>query len=480
MRVWTREPHLLYRWQRYVHDHLATNNCIVAGRQKGKTELACEVGYSIIESEKIVNPRWILCSDEIGRLFRIYSGRLNQYFRNNEHFNWRRETETSFRVPRVFGDHITIEVHGAAHNFSSAKGGSNHYVLADEYGKTAAMYAEEVLFPTTAATNGISFITGSVEDNFWYDLFTKAKTKMDEGDEEWFAFFTSLGDDWCKRDFSDEWRARQSSRFDLKNPNDLRIWNKEYLCDWFASSQGKIFTRSYHFSYMSGKMGKFSYDSSYKVGFTLDNGHNTAVWFYQLKGGKCYLIDYREYVELGIDEIAKDIKGWYSEKSAELDNMIFPHTMKRRSQEAGMRCGAEVFLDAWGEIDLSKVLVVPRVANIELKISATRKLIAESYFNFTACSLGLRSVRNYKRKVVVRKGIVSNEIDKEGSHGAEALGELALCIDNNVIDMLNSKRKQSVKNQSSAIITNLTLERLEKKAQGLKRGFGAKGAFKGY
>lgn len=466
MKVFHREPKVPHRWQKYVVDHLTDINAVVAGRQKGKTEMATEIGFSIIESPEIQFPRWVMASDTIERMYGLYADRLNAYFRGNDHFNWTRETQKYFRIPRKEGDAITIEVHGSRQNFNSAKGRSNHYVLCDEYGLTGSMYAEEVLLPTISATNGIAFITGTVEDNWWYDFFFKAEKKMREGDPYWFAFYTKMYDEWCKKDFTDEWRDRVRSMFDLTNPKEKRIFDKEILCDWLAGSAGKILTRAYHVAYNLGHIDNFPYDPKYKVGISMDNGHLSVVWFWQLVKGVPILIDCIEYDEEGLEDIAEDVRKWYNDREAEVDLLIFPHTMAKRVQEAGMRSGADIFMKAFGE---GNYVIVPRVGNVEVKISATRKLIASARFDFKSCSPGLRSIRNYKRKVVKSKGIISSVIDKQDSHGAEALGELALCMENNVFDNMN--RVRSVKNNSSKsdeAVLDATLARLERKA-GIRR-----------
>lgn len=426
------KPHVPYEWQKHVLNNLTTSNCIVADRQKGKTELASEIAFSIMHSKSIKNPRIAIASDHISRCYRLYAERFNEHFKNNPHFNWTSEKQSSFTIPRKEGDEITINIFGTVANPYGMKGGSNHYFILDEYGLTFDGFFDEVASPTVDATGGIGFVCGTVEDNHWYDLYHKAQTKMLAGSPNWFSFYMSIGDEWCKKNFSDEWREAVKDKYDLKNPKDYRLFQKERMCNWFAASAGKIYSGDYQRLYKAGRLGIYPYDPKYKVGITLDNGHTTAIWYWQIINSRVRLIKYQEYIEEGFQHIAKDTKQWYNNNEAELDTLVFPHTMKARQQSAAMKSNAEVFVQSWGGDP--KFIIVPKVHNLEEKIDATRRMLAISCFNESTTQEGLRCIRNYKRVYQKAKGFITKAEDKQWSHGADALGELALCLANGIFD----------------------------------------------
>lgn len=469
------KPFEPYSWQTHCYNNLTTYNAISKDRQDGKSEFGAEVAFSIIHSPKIKNPNIAIVSDEIARCYRIYADKFNKHFQNNRHFDWKKETQSNFSIPRKEGDKINIDILGTKHNFFGLKGGSYHYVLIDEYGLIGEGYFEEVASPTIRATKGIIIVTGTVEDNWWYDLYHKALKKYEEGDPHWFAFQSHWGDEWSRRDHTKKELEMVKAPFDMSIPEDARKWDKEYLCNWFAASSGKIFSKECDFLNKNGSIGSFPYNPKYKVGFAIDNGRTTAIWFYQFVKGSLHIIDYKEVIECGFSDIAKLVGMWYSENKAELDIILLPHTMGHRHQSAEMLSNQQVFFNKlkkyFGE-DLDCVMI-PKVSNIELKIEALRRLLLHAKFNKDTTYTGLRSIRNYKRQTIKTKGYISSKEDKQWTHGVDALGELALALDNNVFDNSLDRviTKPPVKSMEREIHFLEKLEKLSKRKIGSKKRY---------
>lgn len=451
-----------YGWQRYCLEHMTTYNAIVAPRQHGKSHMVMETGVPIMHSPDIENPVVNIVSDEIKRCYRIYSKHFNKHFSNNEHFDWHSEKQSAFKIPRQYGDEISINIIGTLHNKSGLKGDSSHFTVVDEYGQVGDMYFEEVAQPTVAATNGIVICTGTVEANWWWELFTKAEKLMKAGDPNWFSFYMKWGDKWSKDAFTDQELQTMKSAFDLTRKKDMRIWRKEYLCDWSAASAGTPFSDEFRKMFEDNRVGLYPYDPRYKVGTAWDNGNVTAIWFWQLIGGRPRLINYQEFVEKGTKDIANWVKMWYKDNNAKMDYHIFPHSMRERIQELQYTAKAEIAARYLG-VNLRKhCILLPRVQDINLKIDYTRELLRVAHFNQDTCSRGLRCIQQYKRKVNKKTGVVSNVIDKDDySHGAEALGEFAMALATGELGDLNRLVSEERINFGGLSNKNLFFQELE-------------------
>ena len=441
MRIRYHQPKAPYKWQAYWLSRLRSFNNLVQSRQHGKTTICAELGFSIIHSPFIKNPIWNIHSDTSDRVFKNFSHILNDHFAGNEHFRWTKPDQTSHVIPRKEGDNITINIYGTRDLSDKGKGQPPHYQLVDEVGKTRSGYVEEVLIPSVFNSGGIVVATGTVEANHWQDLYEKGLKKIAEGDVHWSSFYGRWGDEWSRASFSEEQLQRIKSGYNLQNPTELRIWQKEFLCMWEAAAWGAPFAREYGRVLSEGRRGDYGFDPAFKVGTCWDNGAITAVWFWQLRAGRVVFIKYQEWHEKSTEEVCFDIMKWFRENNAVLDKHIFPHTMNHRIQEAGMKRRAEVALDFMGIKGLErgrKSIIVPRVEKIQTKLDASKALLNRCYFDDEGTSAGLRCLQQYRRKVEKKTGALTDTMEKRYSHGADAFGELALVIQGGSLGVLNS------------------------------------------
>lgn len=438
MKIEWKKPWVPYEWQQHCLDNLKDFNVIVAPRQHGKTELATEIGYSIIHSPHIKNPVWCIVSDTAKRVFTLYAKRLNEHFANNEHFNWTSEEQTRFRIPRKYGDYITINIFGTKHNFSALKGETAHYVVIDEYAKTARGYFEEVASPTVDATDGIVICTGTVEANFFEDLFVKATKKMQSGSPNWFSFYFKWGDKWSKQAKTEQQRLKMRDKFDLSIKDDERRWRKEYMCDWRAGVEGAPFATVMHDATANGQIGNYPFNPRYKVGTFWDDGNTTAIGFWQFIAGRPRIIHYKEFYDDDFDVQAKYVREWYRDNKATWDYVIFPHSMLEKNKAVRSTPNWEIMRRLL-RVSKELCIVVPRVQNIENKIQNTRNLIKiMEVHEDEHTNRFIRCLWNYSRVVSKATGIVSDAIAKNGwSHGAEAFGELAQAVALDYFDSFN-------------------------------------------
>ncbi len=434
MRIYERKAHIPYRWQTHVLDNLSRFNVIVAPRQRGKTELMVEIINAVAHMPVPSSKRSIqinLCSDTAKRTYRLYSKAMNKVFHpykpeSKKEF-WTNETQTELNFKRDDGMEVSISILGSVANPTGPKGTAADLNVIDEAGKVSLEFIEEGAFQATTKTEGINIVTGTVEPNDYYKLFRKAQKKMDNGSNNWFAFYMAWGDEWDKDTLSDRARDSIYDSFDFDDPKDALRFEKEQMCNWLAGLEGTPYAKEYIIAHNSGRVRKFPVMQGMKVGTSWDDGRGTtAVWFWQFVNGYFRFVNYREWKESNLPTICDDIEKYYRDNKLTMGFHILPHTMKEKSytERGSLSRAAQLKKHFRGR---GRYVVIPKVSSIESKLNAGKQFFKHCQFDEPGCWLGLNRLQLYARQMNKATGAPSKNIKADdNSHGGDAFGEIAM------------------------------------------------------
>lgn len=182
-----------------------------------------------------------------------------------------------------------------------------------------------------------------------------------------------------------------------------------------------------------GRVGDFPYDPSLPVLTAWDIGVDdyTAIWFFQENGEKVRAIDYFEASGEGAEEIVRQALPELvppderdmgkRERPYRYGKHFLPHDVKVREWGAGARSRLQT-LQTLGV----KPINVGVATNPGDRVNAVRRLLPFCHFNKATTSLGVRRLRNYRRRFNQSMEVYSGPLHDDNSHGADALGEFAV------------------------------------------------------
>ena len=144
----------------------------------------------------------------------------------------------------------------------------------------------------------------------------------------------------------------------------------------------------------------------------------TAIWFFQQNGRQVRAIDYYEVSGEGAEWIAKEAitAKPYTYKAHRL-----PHDVRVREWGAGARTRLSILR----EFGVNPIMVGVQQNPVE-RINAARALLPLMYFDEDKCRLGIKRLRNYRRKRNQSLDTYTGPLHDENSHGADAFGEYAV------------------------------------------------------
>jgi phage terminase large subunit len=192
------------------------------------------------------------------------------------------------------------------------------------------------------------------------------------------------------------------------------VWGGSYE----IISEGAYYAKLLAQAESDGRVGHFEYDPKYPVDTAWDLGVDdyNAVWLIQNDGVKAWAIGYDETSGEGPETIIPRALP----KEYKYGRHFFPHDIRNRDWGAGARSRLEIVRG----LGLTNVGV--GIANgPEDRIAATRKLLPLMAFD-SKCALGVKRLRNYRRKFNESLGVYSGPLHDEASHGSDAMGEYAI------------------------------------------------------
>ncbi len=420
------------KWQYWVLKNLKKYNVIVAPRQHGKTHLILEIMRAVGFAPGIKNPQMSLSCASLEQVYKLYGEALNEAFGMFSGFKYISAKDTIIEFTRPDGGKVTILLFGSVRNVYGPKGKTLDLSVVDEAGLCKRAHVTEALVPALFIKKGILVVTGTVEPNWYYDFYMKAKRKMKEGSQNWFAFYFKFEDEWSLSCTTQVLRAELKDFYDLKDPEDLRLYQKELLCNWLAGVEGTPFALDYMQMVNSKRFVPLEINPTQIYGTTWDNGAYDAIWFWTLQAGMFQLVDFKSFEDHSIHDVCEWVKNWYLKNNAKPGLHIFPHTMKERQKaHKNYAALAHIVKKEFSKWSTFHGKIIPRIGNINTKLQATKNLLRNCQIDPIRCEEGVRCLQMYSRRVDAKSGAKSNSIKKDQySHGAEALGELALAFQN--------------------------------------------------
>ncbi|MCJ8334625.1 MAG: PBSX family phage terminase large subunit [Epibacterium sp.] len=258
-----------------------------------------------------------------------------------------------------------------------------------------------------------------------------------EGSEIWFSWNPENEDDPVDQFFRGQ--ARGNAVLVKANWNDnpwlpdvLRAEKDEdYLADpekaahiWGGQynivTEGAYFARLLAEAEDQGRIGDFPYDPEIPVDTAWDLGVDdyTAIWFFQRNGGKVRAIDYYEVSGEGAEWIVQEA---IDAKPYKYGQHWLPHDVRVREWGGG----AKRRIDVLRGLGVSPIRVGVGLGPVE-RINASRALMPLVSFNKAATALGIKRLRNYRRKHNRSLDTYTGPLHDENSHGADAFGEYAV------------------------------------------------------
>lgn len=194
------------------------------------------------------------------------------------------------------------------------------------------------------------------------------------------------------------------------------IWGGGYE----VITEGAYYARLIAKAEQEGRIGDYPWDESLPVITAWDIGVDdyTAIWFLQENGMQVRAIDYYETSGDGAELIvAEAIKS----KPYKYSNHFLPHDVRVREWGAGAKSRYQTLR----ELGVTDIRIGVQQGPSE-RINATRAVLPITRFNRPTTSLGVKRLRNYRRRWNEALQTFGQPQHDEASHGADGFGEFAV------------------------------------------------------
>lgn len=204
-------------------------------------------------------------------------------------------------------------------------------------------------------------------------------------------------------------------------------YEQEFECNWLSGNRGAIFSRYIENSIIE----EFQHDTKKQVNLVFDVGFSdaTSVWFYQLKNGKCDIIDYYEAQGKSIITVMEEVYGIASSLNVEVGFIFLPHDCYNRNSQTG-----KSIVEALWSKGYSNIKRIPDVSK-KSGISAARDFFKHCRFH-SRCHYGIEALESYQYVFNHKTKTFSKEPKHDKwSHASDAFRYLALCISDDDLEM---------------------------------------------
>lgn len=195
----------------------------------------------------------------------------------------------------------------------------------------------------------------------------------------------------------------------------LNIW--EGHCR--VTLEGAIYAKELRQATEQGRITRVPYDETAPVHTFWDLGWSdcTSIWFAQKVGFDYRIIDFYQNRLHKLPHYLKVLQ----DRGYVYGNDYLPH-------DADNEMLAAKSIKKQMEAASRKVIVLPRIRDLQLGINATRSIFSRCYFDEVKCADGLQSLRHYRYEVDEHGQWGRNPLHDENSHGADAFRTLGESI----------------------------------------------------
>lgn len=382
-------------WQLGIHDVESRFKVLVVPRGHGKSVLCVN---EIIRAA-LTTPKPNLRFAYIAVSYKAAKRIVWDYFKHflapipNVVFN---ESDLTIRLPNK----AEILLLGAD-NADSLRGIHLNGVVLDEVALMPANLWHKVVRPMLSDKQGWATFIGTPDgQNLFYDLYEHAKVTPG-----WYSFKKSC------------WELNVIPKHELeaiKLSMTPEAFAQELECSFTAAARGTYYASLLEQALEENRITHVKHNTREKVYTSWDIGFNdsTAIWFFQVFGGKRYYIDYYENSREPLYHYVNVLNA----KPYEYAEHILPHDVENHEFTSGQRR-----IDTLSSHGLT-VRVAPKIA-IADRIHATQMELAHCFFDREGCAQGLNALKEYKSEFDDRKGVFKQQpLHDWSSHAADAFG----------------------------------------------------------
>ena len=205
---------------------------------------------------------------------------------------------------------------------------------------------------------------------------------------------------------------------DMETGMTQELINQEYYCDFNAALEGAYYSKELALAYAQERIGKIPYNPGKRVHTAWDLGldDSTAIWFFQIINGNLRIIDYKEWSNVSLGTIVKEVKEFpyvYGKHIGPHDITTRELTTKESRYNFAKKLGIKFF-------------VCPKLGIMD-GIEAARRALAISLIDEEKCSLGLDALSQYSKKFdSIRKVFLEKPNHDWSSHASDAFRYLAV------------------------------------------------------
>jgi hypothetical protein len=341
---------------------------------------------------------------------------------------------------------------------TSLPSGTLQYLHISEYGSLCAMYPDKASEVRTGSLNTLQagqtvFIesTAAGREGHFYAMCEAAQakarmgTRLTELDFK-FQFYpwwkepsyaidpagVTIGDDFRK--YFEKLESgegikltdAQKAWYVKKSETQLEFMRREYPSTpaeaFEASLEGAYYAQQLAQAELQGRVGNYSAEPTLPINtaWDLGIGDSTAIWFWQINGGKISLLGYYENSGEGLPHYVDVLKQYQRRLGWQYGQHIFPLDARARDLGTG-RTRVE---------ELIRLGIRPTICpahSVDDGIAAVRQTLPLCYFAADECSVGLRHLRAFRKDWNEALGTWKDKPrHDQSSHAADAFRYLSM------------------------------------------------------
>lgn len=392
--------------QKKLHHDLARFSVLVAHRRFGKTVFCVN---EIIQAAVTANYRAPRCA-YIAPLYRqaktVAWDMLKHYSQDMQKAGWAKFNEAELRVD--YGNGGRAQLFGAD-SPDHLRGVGLDKAVMDEYAQMNPRVFPEIIRPALSDRKGSAIFMGTpMGRNHFYELYQYAL------------------EDRMKNGVDAEWRAimHKSSETNIIDPQELisaragmtdAEYEQEFECSFTAAIKGAYYASELAKLRKENRICPVSHETSLPVttGWDLGINDQTAIWYAQRIGKEIRFIDYEEFVDTPLMEIARHV---LNDKPYNYAAHFLPHDAKVREMTTG-----KTRMESMESVGLKNIDVC-RQQPVHEGINATRLLLAHAWFDEVKCHRGLIALESYQKSFDERLQTFRNQpLHNWASHAADAM-----------------------------------------------------------
>jgi phage terminase large subunit len=196
------------------------------------------------------------------------------------------------------------------------------------------------------------------------------------------------------------------------------LYMQEWECSFDAAIVGAYYVGELDAAVADRRVTSVPHDPALPVSTYWDLGIDdaTAIWFVQEVGKEIHLIEYAEWTQQALTDIAREVMN----RPYAYSQHVLPHDVRAREMTTG-RTREEVMRAILGRVEVAPML------GVEDGINAVRTIFPRLWIDEAKCREGLECLRNYRKDWDDKlKTFKPRPLHNWASHGADALRQLGV------------------------------------------------------